>query len=149
MAKDRLLLVLVAADVLLAFSSIGAEMFFSWTLPGALQKYLESRAWTPSTPWEYALCVLWAGSVGCTVAGWIGLINYWSFARRLYLVAWATWTLLILLSGPSVLTPVGAVVDTLGAVVAGAILGLVYFSDLSRRFEPGAGTVRVGARATA
>jgi hypothetical protein len=72
--------------------------------------------------------------VGGTVVAWLGLLNYWRFSRELYVTAWVFWVLLILLSGPSVMTPVGAMVDTLESVVGGAIMSLVYFSDLSRRF---------------
>jgi len=149
MNKGRALVVLVAADVILAFASIGAELVFHWTLPSSLQDYVTSRLWLPSSPCENALFVLWCATVLCTMAAWIALLNVWWFARRLYVVAWATWTLLVLLSGPSVLTPVGAMLDTLDSLVGGAILGLVYFSDLSRHFERSTAEVAAGARATA
>lgn len=135
MSRERVLTTLVVFDVLLAFAVIGAEMFFGWTLPGSLREHVVSQMQLPSTPWEVGLVALWAGSVGLTVASWIALLSFWWFARRLYLVAWTTWVLLTLLSGPSVLTSVGAMFSTLEAVVAGMILGLVYFSDLSRYFE--------------
>ena len=35
MNKSRLLWILVAANVLFAFGSVGAEAFFGWTLPRA------------------------------------------------------------------------------------------------------------------
>jgi purine-cytosine permease-like protein len=74
-------------------------------------------------------------TVSCTVVAWVGLLNLWRFARRLYLVGWAMWIPLLLLSGPSVMTSLGAMLSTVEAVVGGAIVGLVYFSDLSRHFE--------------
>lgn len=144
MNKERVLVALVAADVLLVFTVIGAELAFYWTLPGSLQDYAFPQAFSPSSPWELSLFVLWAATVACTMAAWIGLLNFWWFARRLYLVAWGTWVLLVLLSGPSVMTPVGAMLDTLDSIVGGAIVGLVYFSDLSRCFER-----RVGEPCTA
>lgn len=45
--------------------------------------------------------------------------------------------------------PVGAMSDTLETLVAGAILGLVYFSDLSRHFERSPAGVTNGAHASA
>jgi hypothetical protein len=73
--------------------------------------------------------------VGSTLVAWVGLLNHWWFARRLYLAAWISWFVLLLFSGPSVSTPLGAMFSTMEGVIGGAILGLVYFSDLSRSFE--------------
>jgi len=39
-----------------------------------------------------------------------------------------------LVSGPSITTPLGGAFDTLDTLVGGALIGLVYFSGLSRRF---------------
>ena len=135
MKKERALTMLVVADVLLAFTVIGAELVFQWTLPGPLQEYAYPQALSLSSAWAFPLLMLWSATILCTMVAWIGLLNFWWFARRLYVVAWGMWILLMLPSGPSVMTPVGAVVSTVEAVVGGAILGLVYFSDLSRYFE--------------
>ena len=43
MNKSHLLRMLVAADVLLAFASVGAEGFFGWTLPSPLAEYARNR----------------------------------------------------------------------------------------------------------
>jgi len=135
MNKQRMLVALVVTDVFLAFSVIGAELFFQWTLPGSLRDYGHSRPFPPSSLWDLWILGLWATTVMSTVVAWVGLVNLWWFARRLYVFAWATWILLTLVSGPAVLTPVGAMFDTVESVVGGLILGLVYFSDLSRAFE--------------
>ena len=135
MNKDRVLVALVVADILLAFSIIGAELMFQWTLPAPLREYAVGRAWSPSNVWAAGGLMVWATTVSCTVVAWIGLLNYWRLARPLYLVAWGTWVLLALISGPSVLTPVGAMFDMLSSIVGGVIIGLVYFSDLARSFE--------------
>jgi hypothetical protein len=140
MNKERVLLTLVLADVALALSVIVSEAAFQWTLPAALSGYsfgALSSPWSLSSLGSLGNLLLWAAwsmVVGCTVAAWIGLLNYWRFSRELYLMAWGFWLVLILLSGPSVMTPVGAMVNTLESVVGGAIMSLVYFSDLSRRF---------------
>ena len=137
MNKSRLLWMLVAADVLLAFASVGAEMFFGWTLPPALAEYTRLRVSRLPSPGDVFQLVLLAVCVTSAFAAWIGLVSYWWVARRLYLFSLATWMLLILLSGPSVMPSVAAVIMVMNALVGGIILGLVYFSDLAPRFERG------------
>jgi len=144
MNRHRLLVALVLADILTAFSTIGSELFFIWTLPGELQDYALTHN---AEIFSHGLFLtpLWALTVIATVVAWIGLLNLWWFARRLYLGAWIAWMFLLLLSGPSVMTPLGTMFSSAEGVVGGAILGLVYFSELSRHFE----RPRVHAPATA
>ena len=137
MNKNRLLWMLVATDVLLAFASVGAEGFFGWTLPPPLAEYNHTRftGISISRVGDVIHLLLLATTVLCAFAAWIGLVSYWRFARRLYLVSLALSILLILLSGPRVETSIGAMFSAMNALVGGVILGLVYFSDLARRFE--------------
>lgn len=135
MRKEHMLVGLVVADVVLAFSVIGAELFFNWTLPGPLQEYAAPQSILPSSLGKLFVFGLWSLTIAATLVAWVGLINRWWLARRLYVFAWGTWILLMLLSGPSVMTPLGAAFSTVESVVGGLILGLVYFSDLSRSFE--------------
>jgi len=129
MDKSRLLWILVAADVLLAFGSVGAEAFFGWTLPPALADHNRT---TGTGAVQLLLLVL--ATIGAFVA-WIGLVSFWRAARGLYLFALASGVVLTLASGPRVTTSVGEAFSALNMLISGAILGLVYFSDLSRRFE--------------
>jgi len=71
----------------------------------------------------------------CAFAAWIGLLSSWRFARRLYLACMAMSVFLALISGPVVVTSIGAAFRLMDGLVSGAVLGLVYFSDLARRFE--------------
>jgi hypothetical protein len=135
MNKSRLLWMLVAADVLLAFASVGAEMFFGWTLPPSLAEYTRLRVSRLPGHGDGIQLLLLFTCVICAFASWIGLVCYARFARRLYLVSLATWMLFILISGPSVTTSVEAMIRVMNALVGGTIIGLVYFSDLARRFE--------------
>ena len=137
MNKSRLLWMLVAANVLLAFASVGAEAFFGWTLPPALAEYRHARfaGFSIASVSDLIQLLLLATTVLCAFAAWIGLVCYWRFARGLYLASWVIWILTILFSGPRVRTSVGAVFSVMSAVVGGVIIGLVYFSDLARRFE--------------
>ena len=147
MSRERALVVLVAADVFLSFAGIGVEAFFGWTLPGALRDYVR---WSGTFGFrQFGMLFLWSLIAACAIAAWVGLVNRWWFARRLYVIACAASTVLHLFSGPSVATPVGAMLDRLNWLVGGAILGLVYFSDLSRSFERRPAPVTNGATAGA
>jgi hypothetical protein len=125
--KDRFLFLLVLSDFVLAMMTIAAEFALHSTLPGPLREAAGNIVW-PLFPWWVLMVVL-------TVASWIGLISFWRYARALYLTAWAIWLFLIAASGPSVMTSMGAVLTTMEALVGGAILALVYFTELGNRYE--------------
>ncbi len=135
MNKNHLLWALVAADVLLSFATIGAEMFFGWTFPPPLAEFVRQRFSQLPGPGNAIQLVVLAACVVCAFGAWIGLVSYWRSARRLYLVSFALWLFLILISGPSVMNPVAATIRVMNAMVGGVIIGLVYFSELSHRFE--------------
>jgi hypothetical protein len=137
MNKSRLLLILVASNVLLAFGSVGAEAFFGWTLPPVLAEYRHARFsnFSIANPADGLRFLGIAITSLLAFAAWIGLARFWRHGRALYLVSWATWILFVLVSGAQVRTSVGAVFGALEALVAGVIVGLVYFSDLAHRFE--------------
>lgn len=137
MNKNRLLWTLVVANVLLAFASVGAEAFFGWTLPPELRDYERARFSgfrTMGAGGAFQFLLVATGAL-TAFAAWIALLSYRRFARRLFLISLALTLLHVLLSGASVRTSVGAMFSVMDSVVAGAILGLVYFSDLARRFE--------------
>ena len=48
----------------------------------------------------------------------------------------ALWLLQVLFDGPAVMPSVSLVFRLLNALASGLIIGLVYFTDLARRFEP-------------
>lgn len=143
MNKNRVLWTLVIADILLAFGSAGAEGFFGWTLPPVLREYRHERftGFSFVSPVQMLQLLLLAVTVLSAFGAWIGLLSYWRFARGLYVFSLACWLVFTLFHGPSVDTSVAAVFKTLNALASGAILGLVYFSDLARRFEGGAAGV--------
>lgn len=137
MDRQRLLSILVAANVLLAFGSVGAEGFFGWTLPPALAAYDHARFVEPpwANPGAAFHFVLLATLTLCAFAAWIGLVMSWRFARRLYLMCMAMSVFLALISGPVVVTSIGAAFRLMDGLVSGAVLALIYFSDLAHRFE--------------
>jgi len=132
MRNDRVLFILVVADFVLVMLTLAAELALSSTLPQPLRDYASSRySGLTSIVWFS----LWLGIAMATLVAWIGLLNYWGPARLLYVGAWAAWILLVAASGPSVTTAAGATVETLEHLVGGAIVGLVFFSDLTKRFD--------------
>ena len=146
MNKERALVVLVALDVFLVFASMGVEAFFSWTLPEELRDHHGFGVFGLRT---LGMLSLWGITAACAITAWVGLINHWWFARRLYVVACVASLVLTLGAGPAVSTPLGAVLDRLDWLVGGAIVGLIYFTDLSRHFERRPEQVTNGAHARA
>jgi len=143
MNKNHLLWILLAANVFLTFASVGAEAFFGWTLPPGLAEYRHGRfaGFSITNVFHFLLLIITASFA---FAAWIGLACFWRYGRSLYLASCVLSLLLTLLSGPKVLTSVGAMFRMSSALVGGAILGLVYFSDLARRFEGGSVTSPAG-----
>src|SRR5213594_3603885 len=101
MNKNQLLWILVVANVLLAFASVGAEAFFGWTLPPALADYTRARfSGFPAMGVGGAFqLLLVATSALCAFAAWIGLLSYWRFSRRLLVISLAITLLHELLAG--------------------------------------------------
>lgn len=132
MRKDPLLLGLVILDFVLVVLTIAAEFALNWTLPEALRGY---EFGSLGIAGALTLFPLWVAIVIATFVAWIGLINFWQPARVLYTGAWVAWLVLVGASGPSVMTGVGEAIETLEHLVGGAIIALVYFSDLSKKFE--------------
>lgn len=137
MNRQRLLWTLVVANILLAFASVGAEGFFGWTLPPELAAFNHARfTESPLSGLGSAFhFVVLAVLTLCAFTAWIGLLSSWRFARRLYLFCMALSVFLVLISGPTATTSIGAAFRMLDGLVSGALLGLVYFSDLARKFE--------------
>ena len=137
MNKNQLLKTLVVANVFLAFASVGAEAFFGWTLPRELADFEHARftGFSIMSAGGSLQFLLIATSALCAFAAWIGLLTYWRYARPLLLISLSTTLLHVLVAGPSVKTSVSAMLNVMDAVVAGVILGLVYFTELARRFE--------------
>jgi uncharacterized membrane protein len=142
MAPQKLLTPLVALDFLLAVATIATEAVLQKFLPAAVRD-AAVRGWlAPAETMlsSAALYLAWAVSVGLFVAAWIGLLMFWRRSREVYLLAWGLTLVVLALSGPSILTPVGAVLDGLGTLVSGALIGLVWFSDLAPRYAGASGT---------
>jgi membrane-associated phospholipid phosphatase len=70
-----------------------------------------------------------------TVVSWVALLQYWRRARELYLGASIAWVTYLVVAGPRVGSALGHALDILEAMAAGALLALVYLSDLRKVYE--------------
>jgi hypothetical protein len=137
MNKKHLLWFLVAANVVFAFASVGAEGFFGWTLPPALAEYTHERftGISHGGMLEALRLMVLAATALFAFAAWIGLATFWRHARGLFVLSLGLDLLFRFVAGPSVTTSVGEVFRMMDCIVSGSIIGLVYFSDLARVFE--------------
>lgn len=135
MRHERILGVLIVCDLVLGIATIVTERMSGAFLPGPLRLYLEAAEAAPRGAGDAALFALWVAIIVSTILAWIGLLNLLRPARTAYLASWGAYLLYAILTGPTVMTAFGSALDTATTLVGGAILGLVYFSDLRLRFQ--------------
>jgi hypothetical protein len=136
MRHEKILQLLILAE--LALFLMGTALEFGLEP----QLITDSRGLGPRPPAASSpipmslITALWAMVAAGTLLSWIGLLFLLSEARGLYLGSWVAYLLLLVLRGSVVETPVDSVLRVLTAGVGGAILAVVYFSELRNRFRP-------------
>ncbi len=135
MKHEKVLGILILSDFVLGVLSVVTAFALEPFLPSSLRAYLAAEGTTAVGLSESLLTGLWVAVVGGTVLAWAGLLNLIRVARPLYLGSWVGYMVYLLLSGPVVSTAVGYVVQMLMTLVGGAIVGVVYFSELRTRFR--------------
>src|SRR5688500_2698629 len=110
MRTDKLPVGLVVTDFALMIVTITAEYALYWTQPAPLRGYEFGNLGIAGA---MTLFPLWVAIVVATFVSWIGLINFWQPARVIYSGAWVAWVVLLIASGPSVMTGAGAAIETL------------------------------------
>lgn len=132
----RILIILEIAQIPLAIVLAFGEHHL---LPAGLNQWVEEDANSPTTPMEVVLMALMFPLLAAVVVSWIGLWQLWRPARLIYVISAAVGLVWEALAGPQVSSGIGSALLTLGSIVTGAILALVWFSPLSAAFErPGA-----------
>ena len=121
----------VAFTVVLLAIGIFGEPF----LPDRLRAYVEEQTEAPLTRRDWILLPLDLLILPLIVVAWLGLWRAWRGSRRLYTFLWAFSLPLLLFHPPDVASGVSRVVETAAGLVGGFILGLLYFSELRRRYE--------------
>lgn len=134
MRKDTLFRALIVADFALAMLTIAAEIVFGTILPAPLREYVQ-RTWFDWSVRGVFLFSFYVAIIGATTVSWVGLFLFWWPARAIYVAACVAWVVLIAASGPSVMTGPGAALHTAESLVGGLLVGLMYFSEVSRRFD--------------
>ena len=117
MKQERILVTLILAEVVLVILGIVSDF-------GAAAR-----------PSGTILTALWVAVVVGTVLAWIGLLNLVRAGRPLYVGSWMGYLILVLFGGSVESPGVDYAMQLLMALVGGAIIGLVYFSDLRTRFR--------------
>jgi hypothetical protein len=130
MRLERILGGLILCDLVLGIATLVTEKVSAPFLPEPLRAYVA----TPGSGGR-VLFALWVAIVVSTVLAWIGLLNLLRPARAVYLGSWCAYLLYVILTGPTVMSPFGSVLDVAMTMVGGAILALVYFSELRLRFR--------------
>jgi len=134
MRNQRVLRMLIITDIVLTVLLIISELALQSTLPAPLRKWLDDWGEPSLSPIQMLVLALFLVTISVGMIAWIALYNFWKYGPPLYVAAWILSVIGTALSGPSVMTSAGATLELLETVVAGMILGIVYFSDLRARF---------------
>jgi hypothetical protein len=147
-------LILAALAVLVATIAAGVLTYFNPPLPAAVESYLaEQNAGTMANVFSEAN---WGTqiAVGITfvlyliayLTSLIGLLRFRGWARWLFIIVVGLMLVFIISGGTTLSTPIDALVSTIGAMVDGAILTLLFIEPVRARFrdEPIAPQVPLG-----
>jgi hypothetical protein len=127
---------LIAAEIVLGLLGITADFAGETKLPIEIRNYIAR-----SSEADLTLAQLSGFGVGMVlviglIVGWVGLWRLWRPARTIYAVCWLAAVPLYLLLDPVVYyTPLGSMLSEYSVLAAGAILSLVFFSDLAGHFN--------------
>jgi len=130
----KVLRLLILADAVLVVAAIVSDLATRGMLsPELLRALTEVEEALPLVLVLGGLLVL-----VLMVVAWIGLWLFWRPARTIYLASWVLGLLLTIFLGPYIETGITHALESLNSGVGGAILALVYFSEIARRFSGGA-----------
>jgi len=136
MKHERVLSILILSEFVLGVLATISYFALEHFLPSPLRDYLAKEGGATFQLYNVFLWALWVAVVVTTILAWIGLLNLARGARPLYLASWVGYLVLLLLRGPVVSAPAPFVFEMMTALVGGAILGMVYFSELGAKFRP-------------
>jgi len=136
MKHERVLSILILSEFVFGILATMSYFALKPFLPAPLRDYLATDGAAAFRLYDTLLMALWIAVVVATILAWIGLLNLLRSARSLYLASWVGYFVLLLLRGPVVSTSVSFVIEMAMALVGGAILGMIYFSELGAKFRP-------------
>ena len=126
---------LILLEITLLIVGIGLEYTRLGSLPPLLQQYQHNEAQAPFSLTDGLLIGFGIPSLILWIVAWVALWKNWSSGRGLYTFACAVLIPLNLLIGPTVYSAFSATLNIVTSMVTGAILGILYFSDLRHRYE--------------
>ena len=135
MRHERILSTLILCELALGVTGLIIERAAEPAPGSSLRAHLAAAGLVASKERGAFAIVCWAAVVAATIVAWVGLVALVRGARPLYAAAWVAYLVLVLTDGPIVTSAAGRAVEMLTALAGGAILGLIYFSELRTRFR--------------
>lgn len=127
---------LIIAEILSSLIVITVERLGERTLPIEIHQYKARNILAGFNAAQDVGLGIGILFVFVMIVAWIGLWKLWRPARFIYTVTRLLGVLLfLLLDSVYYHTPVGAMFNEYSVLAAGAILGLIFFSDLSAHFK--------------
>lgn len=128
---------LLCVFVLLVAAEIASDlMTVSW-LPEPLRKHVEEQMKPGPPSAQMAMLALFSLlSLALLLISLAGLFVFWRPARVLYTLCLLTLGCAVAASGTVVESALTTVLSYMNTVIAGVILGMIYFSPIREHFEP-------------
>jgi len=136
MKHEKVLCILILSELVLGVLATISYFALEPILPAPLRAYLAAGGSANFRLYDTLLLALWVAVVIMTALAWIGLLFLARAARPLYLASWVAYIVLLLLRGPVVSVSVSFALEMMTALVGGAILGMIYFSEFGVKFRP-------------
>lgn len=123
--------------VLLVGAEIAADLLTVSWLPEPLRKHVEQQM-NADPPSEdlMLLALLSVTALGLLLVSVVGLWFFWRPARLLYTLFLLALACAVAASGTVVESALTSVLAFMNTIIAGVILGLIFFSPLRERFDP-------------
>ncbi len=121
---------------LLVFGELASVPLTMNSLPESIRKFAEEQ-WKEELPDEQAgpLALVSLGTLAAMVISLVGLAVLWRPARQLFTIYLLLIAIGVVLSGTTVQSELTSVLSFMNTIVAGLILGMIYFSPLRDYFD--------------
>jgi hypothetical protein len=136
MKQERILRILILSEFVLGILATISYYSLEPFLPASLRAYPAPDGIAAFRFGATILTALWIAVAVTTIIAWIGLLNLARPARPLYLASWVGYFALLLLEGRVVSAWGAFVIEMMTALVGGAIMAMIYFSELAAKFRP-------------
>lgn len=124
----------VVVEIFLTISVVFVGLAETPFLPPLLREF-QNQAYASFRVTDFLLLAIALPLLVLMIVTWVALWRGWRGGRIMYTIVWISTVPILLLAGPSVRTPIHALVDTAASLVGGLILGFLYFSDIRRLYD--------------